>query len=50
LAGVGQAFRAAAKYLHEALEETDIDDIDFRIPEVFGTSYTRPKESEKGRG
>src|ERR1043166_10300695 len=31
----GKAFRAAAKYLYAGLEETGIDDTDFRILEVL---------------
>src|ERR1700747_2653104 len=31
---LGKAFRAAAKYLYAGLEETGIDDTDFRIVEV----------------
>src|SRR6202047_5231154 len=31
----GKAFRASAKYLYEGLEETGIDDTDFRILEVL---------------
>src|SRR6266853_4337379 len=32
---LGKAFRAAAKYLYAGLEETGIDDTDFRILEVL---------------
>jgi MarR family 2-MHQ and catechol resistance regulon transcriptional repressor len=32
---LGKAFRAAAKYLYTGLEETGIDDTDFRILEVL---------------
>jgi hypothetical protein len=46
---LGKAFRAAAKYLYTELEETGIDDTDFRILEVllnkgpFAGEYDRPK-------
>ncbi|MGB2668520.1 MAG: hypothetical protein WAK48_31330 [Candidatus Acidiferrum sp.] len=35
----GKAFHAAAKYLYAGLEETRIDDTDFRILEVLLTAF-----------
>ena len=38
----GKAFRAAAKYLYAGLEETGIDDTDFRILEVLSNKGPLP--------
>ena len=46
---LGKAFQAAAKYLYAGLEETGIDDTDFRILEALpqqralACEYDRPK-------
>ncbi len=45
---LGKAFQAASKYLYAGLEETGIDDTDFRILEAleqraFASEYDRPK-------
>jgi hypothetical protein len=44
---LGKAFRAAAKYLYAGLEETGIDDTDFREgppqQRTFTGEYDRPK-------